>query len=88
MAFIPIKMDDTQIAFLANEVTKSYMTGKNAGSQEEYAREYYNMYLKTMQVIAEEQRKRTSGTTSIQDLMDDIDSHELDMGKSDAGMFR
>lgn len=28
MAFIPNKMDETQIAFLANEITKSYMTGK------------------------------------------------------------
>lgn len=54
MAFIPNKMDEAQIAFLANEITKSYMNGKNMGSQAEFALEYYNMYQNSMKIIAEE----------------------------------
>lgn len=58
MAFISNVMDETQIAFLANEITKSYMSGKNMGSQTEFALEYYNMYQNSMKLIAEEQRKK------------------------------
>lgn len=71
MAFIPNKMDEAQIAFLANEITKSYMTGKNMGSQEEFAREYFNMYQSSMRIIAEEQRKRMNNQTNVQTLMDE-----------------
>ena len=74
MAFIPNKMDEAQIAFLANEITKSYMTGKNIGSQEEFAREYFNMYQNTMKIIAEEQRKQNNVGQSFQDIMDDFGS--------------
>ena len=69
MAFVPNKMDEAQIAFLANEITKSYMTGKNMGSQEEFAREYFNMYQQTMKIIAEEQRKQNNSEQSLQDVM-------------------
>lgn len=65
MAFIPNKMDEAQIAFLANEITKSYMTGKNMGSQEEFAREYFNMYQNSMRIIAEEQRKQINASTNL-----------------------
>lgn len=71
MAFIPNKMDEAQIAFLANEITKSYMTGKNMGSQEEFAREYFNMYQDSMKIIAEEQRKRQNEGLDIQSIMDE-----------------
>ena len=46
------------MAFLANEITKTYMASKNMGSQTEFALEYYNMYQQSMIVIAEEQRKK------------------------------
>lgn len=57
MAFIPNNMDEAQIAFLANEITKTYMNGKNMGSKEEFAREYFKMYQNSMRVVAEEQRR-------------------------------
>lgn len=57
MAFVPLKMDDSQIAFLANEITKAYMTGKNMGTQAEFAQEYYNMYQSSVNFLREEQRK-------------------------------
>ena len=71
MAFIPNKMDEAQIAFLANEITKSYMTGKNMGSQEEFTREYFNMYQNSMRIIAEEQRKIMNNQTNVQTIMDE-----------------
>lgn len=67
MAFIPNKMDEAQIAFLANEITKSYMTGKNMSSQAEFALEYYNMYQNSMKIIAEEQRKQQNMQTVMED---------------------
>ena len=77
MAFIPNKMDEAQIAFLANEITKSYMTGKNMGSSEEFAHEYFNMYQNSMKIIAEEQRKlNNSQQQSLQNIMDGFDSRE------------
>jgi len=71
MAFIPNVMDEAQIAFLANEITKSYMNGKNMGSQEEFAREYFNMYQNSMKIIAEEQRKRMNNQIDVQSIMDE-----------------
>lgn len=76
MAFIPNKMDDAQIAFLANEITKTYMTGKNMGSQEEFAREYFNMYQKSMKIIAEEQTKHNNNAQSFQDVINDFSNRE------------
>lgn len=76
MAFVPNKMDDAQIAFLANEITKSYMTGKNMGSQEEFAREYFNMYQNSMKIIAEEQRKQNTNDQSLQDVINGFGSRE------------
>ena len=76
MAFVPLKMDDAQIAFLANEITKSYMTGKNLGSQVEFAREYFNMYQQSMKIIAEEQRKQNNAEQSFQDIMNDFGGRE------------
>lgn len=76
MAFVPNKMDDAQIAFLANEITKSYMTGKNIGSQEEFAREYFNMYQNSMKIIAEEQRKQNTSDQSLQDVINGFGSRE------------
>ena len=73
MAFIPSKMDETQIAFLANEITKTYMTGKNTGSGEEFAREYFNMYQNSMKVIVEQQQKQNEPYN----LMDVLDSAPL-----------
>ena len=35
-----LERNNTSIAFLANEITKTYMNGKNMGSQEEFAHEY------------------------------------------------
>ena len=66
-------MDETQIAFLANEITKSYMTGKNIGSQEEFVREYYNVYQNSMKLIAEEQRKQQNMQTDVQFIMDEVE---------------
>ena len=71
MAFIPNVMDEAQIAFLANEIAKSYMTGKNMGSQDEFAREYFNMYQNSMRIIAEEQRKRMNESLDVQAIMDE-----------------
>lgn len=76
MAFVPVKMDETQIAFLANEITKAYMTGKNMGSQDEFAREYFNMYQKSMKIIYEEQAKNNSSEQSLQDIMNEFGSAE------------
>ena len=47
-------MDQKTIAFLANEITRAYMTGKNIGSQEEFAREYFKMYQNSIKVISAE----------------------------------
>ena len=58
MAYIPQKMDDTQIANLANEITKTYMAGKNTLPQEEFARQYFAMFQSTMKIITEEHRKQ------------------------------
>ncbi len=76
MAFIPNVMDEAQIAFLANEITKSYMTGKNMGSQEEFAREYFNMYQNSMKIIAEEQRKMMNSQTNVQAIMNEVSLEE------------
>ena len=76
MSFVPNKMDEEQIAFLANEITKSYMTGKNMGSQEEFAREYFTMYQNSMKIIAEEQRKQNNAKQSFQDIINDFGSRE------------
>ena len=76
MAFIPDVMDNSQIAFLANEITKSYMTGKNMGSQDEFAREYFNMYQQTMKIIVEEQRRRLNESLDIQAIMDEAAREE------------
>lgn len=73
MAFIPSKMDETQIAFLANEITKTYMTGKNMGSGEEFTREYFNMYQNSIKIIAEQQQKQNEPYN----LMDVLDSAPL-----------
>lgn len=67
MAFVPLKMDDAQIAFLANEITKAYMTGKNMGSQEEFAQDYYEMYQSTVNLLQEKQRKRNIDIDAIID---------------------
>lgn len=76
MAFIPNVMDEAQIAFLANEITKTYMNGKNMGSQTEFAREYFNMYQNSMRVIAEEQRKRMNEQTDVQAIMNEAAREE------------
>ena len=67
-----------QIAFLANEITKSYMTGKNMGSQDEFAREYFNMYQQSMKIIAEEQRKKMNEPLDIQSIMDEAAREEAE----------
>ena len=88
MAFIPLKMDDSQIAFLANEITKAYMTGKNMGTQVEFIQEYYNMYQSSVNFIREEQRKNQMDI----DAMIDNAAAKLDMcnsnGVSGSKMFR
>ena len=76
MAFVPMKMDETQIAFLANEITRTYMNGKNMGSQDQFAREYFNMYQKTMRIIHEEQSKDNSTKQSLQSLLDETPLEE------------
>lgn len=76
MAFIPNKMDDAQIAFLANEITKSFMTGKNMGSQEGFARAYFSMYQDTIKMINEEQRKQNNNDQSLQDVINDFGGRE------------
>jgi len=85
MAFVPNKMDDAQIAFLANEITKSYMNGKNMGSQEEFAREYFNMYQNSMKVIVEEQRRRMSEPLDINAIMNEAAREEESLNSK---MFR
>lgn len=67
MAFVPLKMDDAQIAFLANEITKAYMTGKNMGSMEEFAQDYYEMYQSTVNLLQEKQRERNMDIDAIID---------------------
>jgi len=76
MAFVSQKMDDAQIAFLANEMTKTYMTGKNMMSSEEFALEYFNMYQNSIRIIAEEQRKRMNETLDVQAIMDEAAMEE------------
>ena len=76
MTFITNAMDEAQIVFLANEITKSYMTGKNMGSQEEFAREYFNMYQKSMRIIAEEQRKIMNSQIDVQAFTDEATLEE------------
>lgn len=71
MAFIPNQMDEAQMAFMANEITKTYMNGKNIGSQEEFAREYFGMYLDTVKIIADELRKRKNEQQDVQSIMDE-----------------
>ena len=85
MAFIPNVMDEAQISFLANEITKTYMNGKNMGSQEEFAREYFNMYQNSMRVIAEEQRRRMNEPLDINAIMDEAAREEESLNSK---MFR
>lgn len=81
MAFIPEVMDSVQIAFLANEITKSYMTGKNISSQEAFARAYFNMYQQSMEIIAEEQRKKMNEPIDVQAIMDEAANEERPYSK-------
>ena len=89
MAFIPVKMDESQMAFLANEITKTYMNGKNMMNQAEFAREYLNMYRNTLKMIAEEQSKQNSAEQNLQELQDLLDEEPLDLSDARASsMFR
>ena len=52
------------------------MNGKNMGSQDEFAREYYNMYQNSMKIIAEEHRKRLNEQLDVQAIMDEAAREE------------
>ena len=71
MAFVPNQMDEAQTAFMANEITKTYMDGKTMGSKEEFAREYFSMYLETVKIITDELRKRKNEQLDVQSIMDE-----------------
>lgn len=76
MAYVPEKMDENKIQFLANEMTKTYMTGKTMGSSDDFMREYYRFYNAAQSFIAEEERKRQNAASNLS--IDDIMNSDLD----------
>lgn len=82
MATIPEKMDDNRISFLANEIAKTYMTGK-AGSSQEFIETYLDVYEVAKKIITDRELAKNAArnNVSISDLMDD-DSYGQDFPKS------
>ena len=77
MAVIATKMDGAQLAFLANEITKTYMADKNALSQEQFILEYFRMYQNALKTLEKEQNKNLSSEQSLQDIMNSISNDQL-----------
>lgn len=57
MAYISERMDDNEIKFLANEMTRTYMENKTSLSSDDFMKEYYRFYNASKQYIASEEKK-------------------------------
>lgn len=75
MAYVPERMDENKIQFLANEMTKTYMAGKAMGSSDDFMREYYRFYNAAQSFIAEEERKRKNAASNVS--LEDITNNTL-----------
>ena len=72
MAYVSEKMDENKISFLANEIAKTYMTGK-MGSQQEFIETYLEVYESAKRHIVERemQKKNAASNLSFGDVMSD-----------------
>ena len=75
MAFVPEKMDENKISFLANEIAKTYMAGKMSSDVEGYIDSYMQVYETAQKKIAEREQKRMSAMNnlSLNEMMDAFD---------------
>ena len=44
MAYVPERMDENKIQFLANEMARTYMANKTMLSSDDFMKEYYRFY--------------------------------------------
>lgn len=70
MAMVPEKMDENRISFLANEIARTYMTGKFGNSQE-FIETYLDVYEAAKRIIhdKEQAKLKSNQGVSIADLM-------------------
>lgn len=90
MAYVPEKMDENKIAFLANEMVKSFMTGKNSGEFVNYVEEYMRHYEIAKQVIIslEERQKSSSSNLLYGDAPGKVSENPEEIYQRNASMFR
>lgn len=72
MAYVSEKMDENKINFLANEIAKTYMTGKMVSSEVDFINAYMDMYEKSKGIIISREEEKVKATQNIS-LFDDTD---------------
>ena len=85
MAFVPERMDENKIQFLANEMTKTYMGNKTSLNSDEFMQEYYNFYNNAKLYIAREEGKRKAAIDNLS--FDDVMSSDLNDEHSNGKHF-
>ena len=65
MAYVPEKMDESKIQFLANEMARTYMAPKMTSSRENFMEEYYNFYKEAIDFIVKEEEKRRISASNL-----------------------
>lgn len=65
MAYVPERMDENKIQFLANEMARTYMANKSMLNTDEFMKEYYRFYNAAKLYIATEEEKKRSSASNL-----------------------
>ena len=83
MAFVPDRMNEDRIAYLAEKIASSYMQGKASFGIEEYISTFMDVYDASKQIIAKREQDKINAMNniSINQLMDEAVLEESQTSK-------